>query len=528
MAGPRAPRVSPPAEAQLRAGPLSAILDGPDLIDVRWGSLDVASRIEVTVRAAGWGTVPPRLRSCSIERSDDRFHVDLSAVHEDGDVAFGWSGRIEATARGELKFAIEGVAERGFEYRRIGICVLHPWRAYAGASYRATTPSNEMRGTFPREIAPQLLRDGHYQPMIEAFSALDVGFPRGAGAAFAFEGELFELEDQRNWTDASFKTYPTPLARSEPRPARAAERFLQRVALRLEGPPSASLLIEGVTAVRIGARTGRPMPPIGLVAPRDPASHPAHLRVAVDVRGGDTAELEGAASAGIPLEVELLVDENGSGIDTIAPILSDAPLTRVLIHRSDGRTISGALVRSVAERLGAVVGRVPIVGGTPDHFSELNRHPPDRGSADAVAFAISPTVHSSDERSMMETLQIQGQVVRRAGELAGGLPVVVSPIRLGAHSGTPFADAWTVGSVAALTAAGAASLTYQEASPALNRVMAWRSADLLDVEVSHPGRVAALATDVGVLLSNLTPSAQRLVIDGAEEPILAPYEVRIR
>ena len=27
-----------------------------------------------------------------------------------------------------------------------------------------------------------------------------------------FNGETFEMEDQRNWTDASFKTYCTPLS----------------------------------------------------------------------------------------------------------------------------------------------------------------------------------------------------------------------------------------------------------------------------------------------------------------------------
>ena len=33
-------------------------------------------------------------------------------------------------------------------------------------------------------------------------------------AELAFEGDIFEMEDQRNWTDASFKTYCTPLARN--------------------------------------------------------------------------------------------------------------------------------------------------------------------------------------------------------------------------------------------------------------------------------------------------------------------------
>lgn len=31
-----------------------------------------------------------------------------------------------------------------------------------------------------------------------------------AGVISEFEGDVFEMEDQRNWTDASYKTYCTP------------------------------------------------------------------------------------------------------------------------------------------------------------------------------------------------------------------------------------------------------------------------------------------------------------------------------
>ena len=30
-------------------------------------------------------------------------------------------------------------------------------------------------------------------------------------ANVAFDGDIFEMEDQRNWTDASYKIYSTPL-----------------------------------------------------------------------------------------------------------------------------------------------------------------------------------------------------------------------------------------------------------------------------------------------------------------------------
>jgi len=37
----------------------------------------------------------------------------------------------------------------------------------------------------------------------------------------SFEGDVFETEDQRNWTDASFKTYCPPLRLPYPRPFEA-------------------------------------------------------------------------------------------------------------------------------------------------------------------------------------------------------------------------------------------------------------------------------------------------------------------
>src|SRR3954452_2148159 len=101
------------------------------------------------------------------------------------------------------------------------------------------TPDGEGEGTFPHEIAPQPFVDGSYRPMIEAFSELQAELSGGIVVDVSLEGELFELEDQRNWTDASFKTYPTPLARSEPRTLRQGEAVRQRLTMRISGEPRA-------------------------------------------------------------------------------------------------------------------------------------------------------------------------------------------------------------------------------------------------------------------------------------------------
>ena len=49
------------------------------------------------------------------------------------------------------------------------------------------------------------------------------------------EGDTFEMEDQRNWMDASYKTYVRPLALPWPYPIEQGRRFTQSVALTVEG-----------------------------------------------------------------------------------------------------------------------------------------------------------------------------------------------------------------------------------------------------------------------------------------------------
>jgi hypothetical protein len=524
------------ADAELHAGDLTAALEGPDLVDVRWGGSDVASRIQVTVRDPEWGTVPPATADRRIDRSGGGFRVEIDVSHADDAIAFSWHGSIEANRDGELTFAIEGRAERDFDYRRIGICVLHPWRTYVGARYEATTEDGPVRGTFPRAIAPQLRHGDTFLPMIPAFTNLAVRFAEEVVAELTFEGELFELEDQRNWTDPSFKTYPTPLERSEPRTMRAGERVTQRVTLRLEGtrPAIASIRDPNETVVvRLLGPAGRRMPDVGTSATVGRVVDPAHLRVEVAAGRRTPAAIIDAAASGVPLEVALLVNEERDDVRWLEPVLADVPVARVLVHLANGARPEHRGPRDPAQ-LEAVAGAAPFVGGTASGFSELNREPPDGGDVDALAFAISPEVHATDERSLMGSLEIQAQVVGQARVLGRGVPVVVSPVRMRAHAGTPFADAWTIGSLAALAGAEVASITCDTSARALATVAELRGRELAEVSVSLPDRLAALAVGDAsdprgsrtMIVANLTPLPQAFRLGEGAQPPLGPYEVR--
>jgi hypothetical protein len=505
----------------IRAGDLAFALDGPDLVDVRWGALDIASRIQVTVRDPSWGTIPSALRSAHIASLDDGVGVAIEAEHEPA--GFGWRAMVEAHNRGELSFTFDGAAQRSFSYRRIGVCVLHPWRAYVGATYEAATPHGSRHGVFPMRIAPQARVDGALQPMIEAFSRLAVRFPRGQALDVDLEGDLFELEDQRNWTDASFKTYPTPLARSEPRRMSAGEHARQRVVLRITGaaPP---VPVPGGASVRVGAPTGLAIPPIGMSVTSEPIEGARHVRVPL---AAANPNFEALSRAHVPVELALAIDADAAGVDAVAERVRDRELARVLVTRTDEETTSRELVGKVRARLG--VAGVPVIGGTSTSFSELNRNPPERDAFDGVVFSISPELHAVDERSVRETLDIQPQVMAQARELVDDRPIHVSPVVLSANHPGPFTAAWTVGSLAALTNAGAASVTIDASSQAAAMIARLSGSPVLATDVSDTCSIAALGYEQGahrVILANLLGEPTPFVLNGVEQQSLDAYEVR--
>ena len=86
-------------------------------------------------------------------------------------------------------------------------------------------------GCFPDLIGPQALVDGSYHPLFPPFDRLELDLPSGGRLLFEFEGDLWEVEDHRNWTDANFKTYSTPVSLGRPAPLEAGQGLRQRLVI---------------------------------------------------------------------------------------------------------------------------------------------------------------------------------------------------------------------------------------------------------------------------------------------------------
>lgn len=559
-------------------GRIQARLSDCDLRDVRVSGVQVAQRIYLAVRDQVWDTVPPVLESTDYRASDTTAAFEWSARYSDGEIDYRQKTTYHADAEDDtLVCRFDGVAQRDYRYDRIGICILID-QDFAGQPFRALLAGATVaEGTLSRTVAPQPLIDGELHPYLGPFDVFEVTAPSGETVRYAFEGDVFELEDQRNWTDASFKIYSTPLEAGWPLDAVAGQAFGQSVAISVSKAPAgtraAARSVQGSPTLKIGGPLGSTLPRIGVRLTADDSllerqsallgrTHLDHVRVDLHLDADWRTALQRAVSVsertGVAVEAGVHLDQpDPAAMVALAGAVHGLPLARLLLFRNGSPCSDGALAAQVRRHLDGALPSVPLFVGTDTHFADINRFRPDMTGADGVVFPVIPTVHAIDDEAVLDNVRAQPAVVASSKELYAGLPVAISPVTLrplfnawsddpdGRSSEAPpdprqfgrFATVWTLGSVKQLAAAGSEAVTYHESvggSPStvegdplyqmFTWMVGWRHARLLDCVVegevgAASGRLDGVALQQGsrvrVLLGNLRPEETTVRIDSS-------------
>ena len=485
----------------LRAGPLSLLFSNGDLRQLRVDGIEVVQRIYVAVRDHNWGTAPVTLNDLVIDDHGDHFLITFTAVHRQNDIGFTWQGMIQGDTHGTLRFSMDGHADTTFRRNRIGFCVLHPASA-AGAPATLTHPDGSHTiSQFPTLVSP-------HQPFMN-LRAITHEVAPGHQVEVSFEGDIFETEDQRNWTDASYKTYSTPLAIPYPVTIEAGTKIHQAIGVRLVGrrPHAAAVDVAAppVTVTVANKATGN-LPALGLgiashgqpLTPQEierlRALHLSHLRVDLDLSKSGFAETlaratNDANALNAALEIALFVGED---TQTELTALRNAfaqvkpKVARWLLFARYTNVTPAELVEAARPVLTSLAPNAPLGGGTNLYFVHINRAHPPSDALDFISYSINPQVHAFDPLSLVENMTAQPASVQSTAAFAGGRPIVISPITLRARfnadaSGpevppapgelpdnvdarqpTGFAAAWTLGSISHLAQSGVQSLTYFE------------------------------------------------------------------
>ncbi|EJC64099.1 hypothetical protein Rleg5DRAFT_0809 [Rhizobium leguminosarum bv. viciae WSM1455] len=447
-------RLVDPPPVRLRAGKLEADLANGNLRTIRYDGTEVLRAISYLVRDRDWGTYSPEITDLRIEQNGDRFEVAYRALCEGPDnTRLVIDVRITGSAD-RLDFEAEAVAPTGFETNRCGFCILHPIVGVAGSPATVEHVGGQIVATrFPDVIEP-------WQPFKNMRAIIHEVMP-DVQAECRMEGDTFEMEDQRNWSDASYKTYVRPLALPWPYeiPANRAVRqktslVIKDISRSAQRPPAATS--GGAIKLELGARTGT-MPDIGvIITPEEADASLSAKSVLAEIA---PQELLFHFDPGAGHGVEALrrfaaiatVHRGRSTLEIALPCKSSpsseaaetAHQMRLAEFRPDAIMISPSVDRQstppgstwpecppldeVYSAARATFPGIRIGGGMLSYFTELNRKRVPDGQLDFVSHCTNPIVHAADDLSVMQTLEALPFITRSVRAIYGDKPYRIGP-----------------------------------------------------------------------------------------------------
>ena len=446
-------RETPPV--RLTAGGLTADFKDGNLRSICYDGTEVLRAVSYLVRDRDWGTYAPSIEDLRIAQRDDGFLVSyIARCTGPRNTELAIDVRIAAEAGEALSFEAEALSATGFETNRCGFCILHPIVGVAGMPVSVEHVDGSRKSThFPDLIEP-------WQPFKD-MRAITHSVTSNVTAECRMEGDTFEMEDQRNWSDASYKTYVRPLALPWPYQIPAGEPMRQRIVLSIgdmRRTTSAPAMVADRRLIKLslGEASGT-MPAIGLVMTPEEAE--ATLAARSRLREIAPQELlfhfDPDAGHGIgALKSFTAIAALHSGRSTLeialpcrlAPLAEAqqiAALMRDAGFKPDAIVISPSVDRQstppgskwpecppLEEVYAAAHAAFPdlrLGGGMLSYFTELNRKRVPADTLGFVTHCTNPIVHAADDLSVMQTLEALPFITRSVRAIYGDKPYRIGP-----------------------------------------------------------------------------------------------------
>mgnify|MGYP005988249735 CR=1 FL=1 len=425
---------NPPART-LHAGDVSAVIDRGALRRLAFGPVELLRQIDFPVRDRNWATLPPLVTGESLDEQPGGFRYRRCFAVDDG--ALSCSVTYEVNADGTVTATGEATATRDFTTNRTGFTLLHPIAGVAGKPVEVTTPD----GTAHTSIMPETISPA--QP-IKDIAGLSFSID-GVSLEIVFSGDVFEMEDQRNWTDASFKTYSRPLVEPFAYEIKAGATIRQEIRLKISGHPI-PVSSAALEPLQTGSPLGEVLPEILLAA--DPDWLPDDRETGILAASGLTALLlrttpKGAAadlvraaklvqstSGSLDLEVEL--DDSSPArpqMERVAAACRDAgcmprhvtalPAAYLKSYQPSGQWPDGLSPQDAFEAASAAFPGVRCGSGMLTNFTELNRCRPAGLASGFITHGNSAIVHAADDASVAQTIETLPDIFSSARNIAG-------------------------------------------------------------------------------------------------------------
>jgi hypothetical protein len=480
---------------KLNAGPLTLEYSEGRLWNISSANEEIIRRIYLVFQDINWTSRPFVIKNeeWQVDAKSFSAKIKMQGTHDAQSLSVDLL--ITGSESGEISYGFSGASTETFLKNRLGLCLLHPVANLAGKKCNLIRPDGSVEESqFPANISPS-------QPFLN-LAGISHKLQSGTTATVKFDGEIFETEDHRNWSDASYKTYCTPISLPFPAPISVGVPIQQSINFSLDGDQSTSPEVATENKILISALDELiPLPKIGLGLNSDPshlnmAEYEGfeslgidHLRLSLNCSSASKSDIEKALAITQKLDINLdlaLTAENPAQVRKFLGLIGEitSQIRTVFLFSSQDKTTPATFVDAAHE---VIADKTKIAGGTDLYFTELNRNPECASFVEQINFSINPQVHSFDDRTLIQNTATQKTIATNAALVAPGKKISVAPITLRPRynpnatqpdkdvSNTPlpssvdarqrtwFAEAWTAMSLRSISESSAIStVTYFE------------------------------------------------------------------
>ena len=423
---------------KLNAGPLTLEYSEGSLWNISEGNEEIIRRIYLVFQDINWTSRPFDIKNeeWQIDAKSFSAKIEMQGTHDAKN--FSVDLLIAGSESGEISYGFSGKSTDTFFKNRLGLCLLHPVEHLAGRSCDLIRPDGSIEESlFPVNISPT-------QPFLN-LAGIAHRLESGTAVAVKFEGEIFETEDHRNWSDASYKTYCTPISLPFPAPIEVGSPIKQSINIAIDQKLSETLKSSAESKILISISDQQILlPKIGLGLNSD-LSHLnlseyegfedlgiEHLRLSLKCADASKSDVEKALAItqklDISLDLAITADTPGQArafFESLGDL--SAQIRTLFLFSSQDKITPEDFIRAAKEVLAE---ESKIAAGTDLYFTELNRNPQCANLVEQINFSINPQVHSFDDRTLIQNTATKKTMGINAALIAPGKKINVGPISL--------------------------------------------------------------------------------------------------
>ncbi len=465
----------------------SFLFSDGDLRKINIQGKEIIQRIYFAVRNEEWLNIEPVVKNFESGISDTKTTYSYDLLFQKDQVNF--TAKLTIKMEGNsLVIEATGEALSDFLKNRIGLCIHLPSSLKGTPCNVSHTDHTSSSTVLPRLVSP-------HQP-IKKISQIELQFDRFA-VKIDFEGDIFEMEDQRNWTDASYKIYSTPLELPFPVEVKRGDLFYQKISVTVL--PDVHFEEYSGNGDQKTRQQILPSPLLGAMIPDNlstdgmnhfPENHSfpfSFLRIDFHLYSDHWKEriqnsILFVQKMNTPVYGVLYFSEQYKGeMEAFKSFCKHYSLQQLIqfvaLLSSEEFVLPDDQLQYLVSELRPFFPDARIGAGTDANFAQLNRNYPSARELDFSCYSIHPQEHASDSLSIIENIMGQYDTVKTAQSLGKGMPVHITALSLYrrfnanvekhtsdnyvpnySYAGSSFETAWFVGALHELIAAGAEAI----------------------------------------------------------------------